>query len=107
MIAAENNWHLSGGDGVGNHVGDVAAGFRDLREVLRVRRTGIRHAFGLRDVNVAEIGDVVAEGSETTSESGDAHSTGAHVDAAAPLAEIERGANNGDAFIGIAHGRRR
>ena len=45
------------------------------------------------------IGDVVAEGGEAFAEAGDAQGGWPHVDAAAALAEIERGSDDGDVGV--------
>ncbi len=49
---------------------------------------------GDSDGDVAAVLDVVAEGFEAGFESGDAHGRGAHVDAAAGLAQVERHADH-------------
>ena len=75
--------------------GGFDAGLADLLQVSRVLLAGLL-GFGDGDADVAAIGDDVAQRFKMRLEAGDAHGGGAHVHAAARLAEVERNADDAD-----------
>ena len=63
-------------------------------------RIAFGRGFGLFDGDVAQVFDLVAERGHARIQVGDAYGGGAHIDAAAALAEIERRADDGDVRAG-------
>ena len=83
-----------------HHDGQALARERDLRQILGAVGA-LGEAFGLVHGHVAEIVGVVAEGRQALIQIGDADGGGAHVHAAAVLAEVERRSDDGD--VGMLH----
>jgi hypothetical protein len=100
VIAAEHQGDASALHGAVDSGGELVAGGSDLGEEFGVTVAGGR-GFGLLDGDVAKVVDVIAKGVQARIEIGDAEGGGSHVDAAAALAEIEGGADDG--YAGVRH----
>jgi hypothetical protein len=83
-------------EGLGYQFSQALTGRGDFGEEAGVVRAGIGESFGLLGLEVAEVGDLVTEFPEAIAEAGDANGGRAHIDAATPLAQVERGSDDGD-----------
>ena len=95
MVAAQHQRDFAGFERLDHQFGVLGAGGGDFFQIF-----GVRVAFffllGNGDGDVAAVFDLVAEGFQARFEAGHAHGRGAHVDAAARLAEIKRNADDAD-----------
>ena len=95
MVAAQHQGHKTAGQSALDLSGERAAGSRDLGQVLG-RRVALGPGFGLFDVNIAQVFDLIPQRLHARVEAGDTQRRGPHVDPAASLAEIERRSDDGD-----------
>jgi hypothetical protein len=100
MVAAEYDGELVVGHGLAHTFGDVGAGFGNLWQITRFFRAW-RDAFRLRDIDVAEVFHRIAKRRDLFVKTREANGGRAHVDAAAPGAQVHGRADNGDVGTGI------
>ncbi len=106
VVAAEHERHASLLGRVLDERGDVLARLLDLREVAR-GRVALVGCLGDRRDDVAPVGDVAAELADAGRQVGVADRRRAHVDAAAPGAEVEPDADDRDGLRAhVAHAAR-
>ena len=99
MVAAEHERQRAGADRLPHEQRNLRTGGEDLGQVARslvVHRGRLR----LGRLDVPEVPDVVTQRDEPFLEIRVAKGGGAHVDPAAPLTEVERGADDRDGLRG-------
>ena len=101
VVATEHERDFAGFERFHDQFGALGAGGGDFFQIFRVGGAFL-FLFGDGDGDVAAVFDVVADGFEARFEAGDTNGRGAHVDAAARLAEIEWDADDADLLWGDA-----
>ena len=98
VVAAENERDLPGARCLGTSAA-TRAHVSLISGRKRARSSSSAVASGLGAVDVAEVADVVAEARQALLETRSPDRRGSHVDAAAALAEVERGADDRDGSL--------
>jgi hypothetical protein len=96
VIAAEDEGELASIEALGYQLAEVFTSRRYLGEESCVLGAGVGQAFGLRDVDVAQIVHGETELGEAAAQTGYAQGGWSHIHASAALAEIEWRSDYGD-----------